>query len=34
MSYEAKTTGSFVDPKTEVEVIGFENFNVIVKPVK
>jgi membrane-bound ClpP family serine protease len=34
VNYEAKTTGSFVDPKTEVEVIGFENFNVIVKPVK
>jgi membrane-bound ClpP family serine protease len=34
VNYEAKTTGGFVDPKTEVEVIGFENFNIIVKPVK
>ena len=33
-SYEAKTTGSFVDQHTEVEVIGFENFNIIVKPTK
>lgn len=33
-NYEAKTTGAFVDQHTEVEVIGFENFNVIVKPVK
>ncbi len=33
-TYEAKTTGSFVDQQTEVEVVGFENFNVIVKPVK
>ncbi len=32
-NYEAKTTGSFVDQQTEVEVIGFENFNIIVKPV-
>ena len=32
--YEAKTTGSFVDQHTEVEIIGFENFNIIVKPVK
>jgi membrane-bound ClpP family serine protease len=32
--YEAKTTGAFVDQQTEVEVIGFENFNIIVKPVK
>ncbi len=32
--YEAKTTGSFVDQHTEVEVIGFENYNVIVKPIK
>lgn len=33
-NYEAKTTGAFVDQQTEVEVIGFENFNVVVKPVK
>jgi membrane-bound ClpP family serine protease len=32
--YEAKTTGAFVDQHTEVEVIGFENFNIIVKPIK
>jgi membrane-bound ClpP family serine protease len=32
--YEAKTTGGFVDQQTEVEVTGFENFNIIVKPVK
>jgi membrane-bound ClpP family serine protease len=32
--YEAKTTGAFVDQQTEVEVVGFENFIVIVKPVK
>ncbi len=31
-SYEAKTTGVFVDQQTEVEVIGFENFNIIVQP--
>jgi membrane protein implicated in regulation of membrane protease activity len=31
--YEAKTTGAFVDQQTEVEVIGFKNFNIIVKPV-
>ncbi len=33
-NYEAKTTGGFVDQNTEVEVIGFENFNIVVKPVK
>ncbi|MDR2882333.1 MAG: NfeD family protein [Alistipes sp.] len=32
--YEAKTTGGFVDQHTGVEVVGFENFNVIVKPLK
>ncbi len=32
--YEAKTTGGFVDQRTEVEVVGFENFDLIVKPVK
>jgi membrane protein implicated in regulation of membrane protease activity len=30
--YEAKTTGGFVDPHAEVEVVGFENSNIIVKP--
>ena len=29
--YEAKTTGSYIDAQTPIEVIGFENFNVIVK---
>ncbi len=33
-NYEAKTQGEFVDQRTEVEVVGFENLNVIVKPVK
>lgn len=33
-TYEAKTIDSFVDQQTEVEVTGFENFNVIVKPTK
>ncbi len=32
-NYEAKTTGVFIDQNTEVEVIGFENFNIVVKPV-
>ncbi len=31
VDYEAKTTGSFVDQHTEVEVVGFENSNIIVK---
>ncbi|MDL2320163.1 NfeD family protein [Alistipes sp. OttesenSCG-928-B03] len=31
-SYEAKSFGDrFLDQKTEVEVVGFENFNVVVK---
>lgn len=29
--YEAKTTGAYIDAQTPIEVIGFENFNVIVK---
>lgn len=33
-NYEAKTTGGFVDQQTEVEVIGFENFNIVVKSIK
>jgi membrane-bound ClpP family serine protease len=33
-NYEAKTTGGFVDQNTEVEVVGFENFNVVVRSVK
>ena len=32
--YEAKSTGAYVDPQCEVEVVGFENFSVIVKIVK
>jgi len=33
-TYEAKTTGSLVDQRTEVEVVGFDNSNIIVRPVK
>lgn len=32
--YEAKSTGSYVDPRREVEVVGFENFSVIVKSIE
>lgn len=32
--YEAKSLGAYVDPRREVEVVGFENFSVIVKKVK
>ncbi len=32
-TYEAKSLDSFVDPRKEVEVIGFENFNVIVRTI-
>lgn len=32
--YEAKSLDSYVDPQREVEVVGFENFSVIVKTVK
>lgn len=32
--YEAKSLDAYVDPKTEVEVAGFENFSVIVKPIE
>lgn len=31
--YEAKTLDGYVDPRREIEVVGFENFSVIVKPV-
>ena len=31
--YEAKSLDAYVDPRTEVEVVGFENFSVIVKPI-
>lgn len=29
--FEAKSMGAYVDPRTPVEVVGFENFSVIVK---
>ncbi len=32
-TYEAKSTGAYVDPQREVEVVGFENFSVIVRTV-
>lgn len=32
--YEAKSLGAYVDPQRDVEVVGFENFSVIVKTVK
>lgn len=32
--YEAKSLGAYVDQQCEVEVVGFENFSVIVKPIK
>ncbi len=31
--YEAKSLDVYVDPQTEIEVVGFENFNVIVKTI-
>lgn len=31
--YEAKSTDIYIDPKQEIEVVGFENFNVIVKKI-
>lgn len=31
--HEAKSGGEYIDPKREVEVIGFENFAVIVKEI-
>lgn len=33
-SVEAKSPDSYIDPGTEVEVTGFENFSVIVKQIK
>lgn len=33
-TYEAKSTDSYIDPKQEIEVVGFENFNVIVKQIQ
>lgn len=32
--YEAKSLGNYVDPQRDVEVVGFENFSVIVKTIK
>lgn len=32
--YEAKSVDSYIDQRTEVEVVGFENFTVIVKRVE
>ncbi len=31
--YEARSLDSYVDPRTPVEVVGFENFTIIVKTV-
>ena len=31
--YEAKSTDAYIDPRSEIEVTGFENFNVIVKKI-
>ncbi len=33
-SYEAKSVDIYIDAKSEVEVVGFENFNVVVKRVE
>lgn len=32
-TYEAKSQGPYIDPKQAVEVVGFENFSVVVRPV-
>ena len=34
LSYEAKSQGAYVDQQRDVEVVGFENFSVIVKTIK
>lgn len=31
-TYEAKSIDVYIDPHREVEVIGFDNFTVVVKP--
>jgi membrane-bound ClpP family serine protease len=31
--YEAKSVDSYIDQRSEVEVVGFENFTVIVKKI-
>lgn len=34
-TYEAKSLGNiYLDPQQEIEIVGFENFNVIVKPLQ
>ncbi len=33
-TYEAKSQGPYVDPQRAVEVVGFENFSVIVKTIE
>ena len=33
-SFEAKSVDDFMDPKTEVEVTGFDNFSIVVKRVE
>ena len=33
-TYEAKSLGAYVDPQRDIEVVGFENFSVIVKTIK
>ena len=32
--YEAKSQDRYIDPRCEVEVVGFENFSVIVKKIE
>lgn len=34
-TYEAKSLGDlYIDPKTKIEVVGYENFNIIVKTIE
>ena len=33
-TYEAKSQDVYIDPRSEVEVVGFENFNVIVRKIE
>lgn len=32
-TYEAKSKDAYIDPKCEIEIVGFENFSVVVKKV-
>ncbi len=32
--YEAKSASTYIDPQEQVEIVGFENMSVIVKPVQ